>query len=196
MSGAISISSDMPLDEAWTPQQAAAHVRAAWQDAVESIIETGRRLIEAKERVGHGQWLPTVELLPFSERTAQRLMTVAQHPDLSNPAHASYLPASWYTLSVLAQLPAGEIPRRIEAHEITPELERATAQGWAAMYAAAYQESLNAYSEAVDGATRFLSYAKTYTPPEDIPPSYVQIDELVSRLESSLDIAKNWGTGQ
>lgn len=112
----------------WSPSEAAAHVSEAWQNAVDSIVETGRRLIEAKQRVGHGNWLPTVEMLPFSERTAQMLIRVAQHPDLANPNHGADLPPSWRTLAVLAQLPPGEIPKRIEAGEITPELDRATAQ--------------------------------------------------------------------
>ncbi len=51
-------------------------------------------------------------------------MTVARHPDLSNPNHGSDLPPSWRTLAVLAQLPAGEIPTRIKAHEITPRTSR------------------------------------------------------------------------
>jgi Protein of unknown function (DUF3102) len=179
--------------DAWTPQQAADHVSEAWQDAVESIIETGRRLIEAKQRVGHGRWLDTVVLLPFGERTAQMLMRVAIHEDLVNPKHASYLPASWYTLSVLAQLPAGEIPKRIAAGEITPELDRATAQGWAAMYMAARQETLNAYSDAVDGLTRALSWAKTYTPPAEIPDNYLPAEEFVERIENLHQIAQKWG---
>jgi hypothetical protein len=179
--------------DVWTPQQAADHVSEAWQDAVESIIETGRRLIEAKERVGHGRWLDTVALLPFGERTARRLMEVARHPDLANRTHGSDLPASWRTLSVLAQLPPGEIPKRIEAGEITPELDRATAQGWAAVYAAAHQESLNAYSEATDGLTRALSWAKTYSPPAEIPDNYVPWAEFVERAASLAEIARNGG---
>ena len=99
----------------WTPDHAAAWVTEAWQGAVESIVETGRRLAEAKIRVGHGNWLPTVDLLPFSDRTAQMLMAISKHPDISNPHHGSHLPASWRTLSVLAQLPPGEIPRSILA---------------------------------------------------------------------------------
>lgn len=176
----------------WTPQEAADHVTEAWQSAVESIVETGRRLIEAKERVGHGRWLDAVALMPFSEQTARRVMQIARHPDLSNRAHGRDLPTSWRTLSVLAQLPPGEIPRRIETHEITPELERAKAQEIASLFLAARQESLNAYSEAVDGLTRALSYAKTYTPPADIPDNYVSVAEFVERLETLRDIATAW----
>jgi hypothetical protein len=144
----------------WTPQEAADYVRGAWQNAVESIVETGRRLEEAKKRVGHGRWLDAVDLMPFGERTARALMQISRHPDISNRQHVADLPASWGTLSILAQLPPGEIPRRIEAHEITAELERAKAQEIASTFMAARQESLNAYSEAVDGLTQVKQWQK------------------------------------
>jgi len=103
----------------WSPTEAAAYVVEPWQNAVESIVETGRRLIEAKKRVPHGQWLDAIELMPFSQQTVSRLTLIAKHPDISNYAHGRNLPPSWRTLSILAQLPPGEIPRRIEAGEIT-----------------------------------------------------------------------------
>lgn len=176
----------------WTPQEAAAHVSEAWQNAVESIVETGRRLTEAKQRVGHGRWLDAVALMPFTERTAQRLVLIARHPDLSNATHASHLPASWYTLSVLAQLPAGEVPRRIEAGDITPELERAKAQEIANVYLAGKQEALNAYSQAVDGLTAALSWAKTYPPPDEVPDGYLPIDEFAQRVASLTEVVESW----
>jgi hypothetical protein len=181
----------VPAD-AWTPEEAANHVSEAWQNAVDSIVETGRRLNEAKRRVGHGNWLPTVDLLPFSERTAQVLMRVAQHPDLANPQHVADLPASWGTLGVLAQLPPGEIPKRIQAGEITPDLDRNTAQSWVSTYAASRQEYLNAYNQAVDGLRAALSYAKTYSPPVDIPDNYLAVSEFVEWTTALLEIAQGW----
>ncbi|MEV0382387.1 DUF3102 domain-containing protein [Nonomuraea sp. NPDC050643] len=159
---------------------------------MDSIVETGRRLIEAKQRVGHGNWLPTVEMLPFSEATARKLMAISTHPDLANRSHGNDLPASWSTLYVLAQLPPGEIPKRIEAGEITPELDRSTAQTWVSTYAASRQEALNAWSGAVDGLTRALSYAKTYKPPIGIPENYVSVADFAERAESLLEIAQGW----
>lgn len=182
-----------PLDlDQWTPELAAGYINASWHSAVMSIVETGRRLIETKGRLGHGNWLPTVSLLPFSERTAQALMSIASHPDLSNPQHVADLPASWGTLATLAQLPPGEIPKRIKAREITPELERSTAQGWAAIYQQAKQESLNAYSDAVDGLTKALSYAKTYDPPGDLPAGHVSIADFIGRAQELLGIVEQW----
>lgn len=179
----------------WTPQEAASHVSEAWQNAVGSIVETGRRLIEAKRRVGHGRWLDTVALLPFSDATSRKLTAIAQHPDLADRSHGNDLPASWTTLYVLAQLPPGEIPKRIEAGEITPELDRATAQQWTATYAAARQEALNAYSAAVDGLTAALSWARTYRPPADVPGGYLPVADLVERISVLAGIAATWEVG-
>lgn len=175
----------------WTPSEAAAHVAEAWQNAVESIVETGRRLIEAKARVGHGRWLDTVALLPFSQPTASRLMAIAQHPDLSNHAHVHSLPAAWSTLAVLAQLPEGEIPRRIEAGEITPELDRSTAQAWVSTYSAARQEAFNAWNQFNDALLHVVSYLKTYGPPPDTD-VYVTVSECRRRVLEAATIVQHW----
>lgn len=182
----------LPAD-AMTPADAAEYVIESYAKSVLAVIETGRRLIEAKERLPHGSWLPFVELLPFSERTAQMFMRIALHPELSNPQRVADLPMAWGTLAVLAQLPPGEITTRIESGEITPELERSKAEEWARVYQQAKQESVNAWIEAVDGLTRALSWAKSYhRPPEALPKSHVQPDEFVERIEALAAIAQEW----
>lgn len=112
----------------WTPQYAAGYVRESWQGAVESIIETGRRLQEAKDRVPVGKWLDAVELMPFGDRTARYLMQTSGHPVLSNRKYTSDLPASWMTLATLAQLPADEVTALIGSGAITSELQQAEAK--------------------------------------------------------------------
>ena len=50
-----------------------------------SIVEIGKRLIEAKEKLEHGAWLPWLsEKVNFSESMAQRFMRVAR--EYANPA--------------------------------------------------------------------------------------------------------------
>lgn len=45
----------------------------------QNIIEIGRRLIQAKEMLPHGRWLPWLEeKAEFSERTARNFMRVAR----------------------------------------------------------------------------------------------------------------------
>ena len=114
--------------EIWTAQEAASYVCEAWQGAVESIIETGRRLTTAKQRIGHGKWLDAVALMPFGEDSAQLLMKISKHPTLSNTEYIRYLPPSWGTLAVLAQLPADEVSALIDSGEITPELQQSEAK--------------------------------------------------------------------
>lgn len=83
----------------------AARISEAWQGGVTSIVEAGRRLIEAQNELEHGQWGDMVSLkLPFNLRTAQKLIAVAQHPILSNASHATHLPPSWNTLYQLTQV--------------------------------------------------------------------------------------------
>lgn len=49
-----------------------------------SLLEIGRRLIEAKEQLEHGDWLPWLhDKAEFSERTAQNLMRIAR--EYTNP---------------------------------------------------------------------------------------------------------------
>lgn len=54
------------------------------------------------------------------------------------------------------------------------------------------QLALNEYNQAVDGLTSALSYAKTWTPPEDIPEHHVSVEEFVRRAEMLLEIARRW----
>lgn len=175
----------------WTPQEAADYVLESYGKSIAYMIETGCRLNEVKAKVGHGNWLPTLELLPFGVRQAQRFMAIADHPDIRNASHETHLPASVYTLSVLAQLPTGEIPKRIEAGEITPELDRATAQAWVSTYSAARQEALNAWSQASDAALHVLSYLKTYGPPPDTD-VYVTVSEFRRRVLEMATIVQHW----
>jgi hypothetical protein len=76
-------------------------ITAAWLTGVEAFIETGRLLIEAKKKVEPGEWLAMVrERLPFKESTAERLMAVARHPVLSDPAQGRiYQPHGGHCMS-------------------------------------------------------------------------------------------------
>jgi hypothetical protein len=86
-----------------TEKEFAAQIRASWQKAVESIIETGKLLTAARQALGHGKWQTMFEgpdKLPFGERAAEMLMKIARDPVLSNPKFISVLPASWGTLHI------------------------------------------------------------------------------------------------
>lgn len=75
------------------------------QQAGAAILEIGKRLIEAKEQLQHGEWLPWLEeQVEFSEATAQRFMRLAK--EYSNPSPVTDLGVS--KALVLLALPASE----------------------------------------------------------------------------------------
>jgi hypothetical protein len=105
------------------------YISEPWQSAVESIVETGRRLIEAKENIGHGGWVKIFEDKKlFSAKTAQRLMAIAQHPILANGAHVYHLPPSWGTLYELSRIPEQALLTWIQDGKVHSELTRSEAE--------------------------------------------------------------------
>jgi hypothetical protein len=104
----------------------AGRINGTWRNAAESIIETGRILIEAKAALlPRGEFTKMVENdLLFTPRTAQRLMEIARHPVISDPTHVSHLPPSWGTLHELAKLPPATIRDKIADGTINPKMER------------------------------------------------------------------------
>lgn len=115
------------------PERWAQRIRDAHSKTVESIIQTGRLLLEAKADCDHGEWGEITgettgqSLLPFAWRTAQRYMDIARHSFLSNPTHGSDLPASWRTLYELSQLPPIDLEEDLKAGRIHPDMTRADA---------------------------------------------------------------------
>jgi len=111
-----------------TRDQWATAIRTRWSGAVESFLETGRLLNDAKEKLPHGDFEAMVETdLPFGPRTARMLMAIARNPVLSNRKHASVLPPSWDTLYRLSRLSEDRLLAAIESGEVTPETERRAA---------------------------------------------------------------------
>jgi DUF3102 family protein len=104
----------------------AARITERWRASVESIIETGRLLAQAKATLPHGEFGAMCESqLPFGARTAQRLIAIAQDNRLSNinSAHVSLLPASWSTLYELTKLSDDEFEAAIKDRKIHEGLE-------------------------------------------------------------------------
>jgi hypothetical protein len=65
----------------------------ATKTALDRAREAGKKLIEAKELLGHGKWLPWLKDVGINPRTAQRYMQLAQIPD------AKYVTVSHLTLT-------------------------------------------------------------------------------------------------
>ena len=81
----------------------------------EAILTIGRCLIEAKEQLPHGEWLPWLnERVDLSERTAQKFMKLAR--EWSNPNTLADLGAS-KALMLLA-VPEGDREQFIQDHNV------------------------------------------------------------------------------
>lgn len=104
-----------------------------WQQAVqrtvESFLEIGRLLIEAKAAIEHGEFEAMIESdLPFKPRTARRLMAIARDQRITKRTQESVLPASWTTLYELTKLDDDEFEARLSDGTIRPDLERSEAK--------------------------------------------------------------------
>lgn len=94
-------------------------IRASLERSVGALIETGRLLSHAKKELGHGRFLDMVKAeLPFSARTAQRLMSIAENPALSNTTNPSHLPNSLETLYELSRYEPDELETALGNHRI------------------------------------------------------------------------------
>jgi hypothetical protein len=111
----------MPRAEQWAQRICAQHAKS-----VESIIEVGRLLSEAKTALVHGEWtrLFSDDLLPFGKRSADMMIAVADHSVLSNEKHASSLPPSWFTLYQLTKVPSDVLRNALKDGVITSDMPR------------------------------------------------------------------------
>ena len=87
-------------------------------------IEAGKLLLEAKEKLAHGQWTSMFQSgqLHISLRVAEMLMKIAGHPTLADPKYFSFLPPAWSVLHELSKLPPQSLEEKIQAKTVHPEL--------------------------------------------------------------------------
>ena len=104
-----------PPAEVRTIETITGDILEAKRQGGEAILTIGRCLIEAKEMLSHGEWLPWLsDQVEFSERTAQKFMRLAR--EWSNPSTLADLGAS-KALMLLA-LPEGERDQFVEYHNV------------------------------------------------------------------------------
>ncbi len=99
--------------------QVTAELKAYKQQAAQSFIEIGKRLIEAKAQLSHGEWLEWLKNeAEFSERSAQNFMRIAEN--YSNPQPIADL--SYTKLLALLQVPEDEREQFLaESHLVNGE---------------------------------------------------------------------------
>lgn len=120
------------LTNARTRQQWAEIINADWRKSIDSIIQTGRDLADAKAELPHGEYLAMVEAdLPFSHDTARNLMKVASDPRITNYDSSRNLPPSWRVLSALTGLSDNDFKAGVESGLISPETSLRAADAYA-----------------------------------------------------------------
>jgi N6-adenosine-specific RNA methylase IME4 len=113
-----------PLKEAggdmhwWT-----ARILAALQKTVESVLEVGQLLIEAKIALPTGGFLKMIDHeLPFKRRLAQLYMEVARNPRFADTQNFAHLPPSLTMLSEIGKLPVDVYGRLVADGTINPNM--------------------------------------------------------------------------
>jgi hypothetical protein len=110
-------------DDVHSPDYWVVRINGVVRNQVESFIETGRLLIEAKEHLRHGDFTDMIERrLHIGPRMCQKYMKVAGHRVLANPKHASLLPPAIDTLEALTRVP--NLAQAINDGSITPKTMR------------------------------------------------------------------------
>jgi hypothetical protein len=104
-----------------TPDEWVALIKESWKKSAEGMVETCLRLREARKDIGHGEWEKFAnQRLPFSKRTADRLIEIAENGFVTNGTHMSHLPPSWSTVHALIKLPDKVLEKGIKEGVINP----------------------------------------------------------------------------
>jgi hypothetical protein len=112
-------------------QEIAASVNLEFKRAAVHIIAAGRKLQQAKDRAGYGQFErlfmdhdnPVRNPIRCTARYARQFLNIAQHPVLNRSEHSSVLPHTVRTLYLLSKLPALVVARGIEDAQIRPDMQ-------------------------------------------------------------------------
>lgn len=110
-----------PPEEVRTIEVITGEIRDAQRKGGEAILTIGRCLIEAKDQLPHGEWLPWLsEQVGYAEKTAQNFMRLAR--EFSNPQALADLGAT-KALALLA-LPAEEREQFVAEHNVVDMTSR------------------------------------------------------------------------
>jgi len=117
--------------EYWIPE-----INKSLRNAAASLIATGIKLIKAKDRLGHGNWMNMFEpgKLRFSLRTATMLMRIAHNGSFRKEQCIANLPASIVALHELAIAEPEVIQRGVIDGKIHPEMTVGDARAFVATH--------------------------------------------------------------
>jgi Protein of unknown function (DUF3102) len=104
----------------------ATRINHALGKTIEAIFETGRLLLEARDKLEHGKWARLFDerRVPIGLRTANRFIEIYKRREyLASGSNSSRLPPSWTTLYELARLPDDTLTWAHEQNKIRPDLK-------------------------------------------------------------------------
>lgn len=175
-------------------------------DVVSTIVDTGlpapanegqaRELSRVPEPERAEVWRETVERTNGKPTAAAIRATYRRDPDPepepepTRPEHEEKRPdpepGIWYGGPAEPEPVPSPAPTRSSGPPPMTEEEREER-----LRLVAKQEALNAWNQANDGLTAALSYAKTYTPPDDTD-IYATVHDFKRRLKELTAITENW----
>lgn len=161
-----------------------AEILSLKQTAGESILGIGQRLIEAKEMLPHGAWLPWLEdRVEFSERVAQKYMRLAR--EWTNPNALSDLGAT-KALMLLA-LPEAERDEFIAEYHVVNGEEKTAAD----MTSRELEQALRERDAARQAAAEARAAAQTVTEARDkLSEDNALLQKLQQTTQEEADSAK------
>ncbi|WP_197410697.1 DUF3102 domain-containing protein [Devosia epidermidihirudinis] len=105
-------------------------IQSHLEKTLQGFIEIGRILTEAKHRLGASRWLDMINNdLPFTRRTAEKLIKIAADARLTDPRYANKLPPHWTSLHELTYLDDEQFEQGIADGIIRPDAERKEISG-------------------------------------------------------------------
>jgi hypothetical protein len=116
---------DGPTIPTRSVDQWAALIRHDLGQTLGGIVAAGKHLIEARCDLGRGRFGEMLRVVRMHERTAERLMRIAESPVLTNPDFAACLPTSMRTLSELTRFPSPILEGYLQNGTINVATERA-----------------------------------------------------------------------
>ncbi|MBF0096260.1 MAG: DUF3102 domain-containing protein [Magnetococcales bacterium] len=130
MSGEIVLAGEVLSGEVMGSERSreeyASWISNAWNESMAGILETGRRLSEAKEKLPHGEFDKMIESeLPFSRVTALRIRRVSENKYFSNVSPVKHLPTSYSILYELLALKQEDFDKLLDSGLINENTTRA-----------------------------------------------------------------------
>ena len=151
-------------------------INGAWGKCAYAVFELGELLRDAKGTLPHGQFERMVSSkLPFSMRTAQRLMAISRCEYLRE--HRDRLPPCWGTLNTLTKLAQPAFYEALQAGKINTDMTRRDAERLVR------RKSADAKATSVERSDAVVT---AYGPSSPVKPA-----QLVQMLQALVDVAES-----